>query len=194
MFNHFFMIRRRTMPAFFFALSLFLFLGAGASADDPNLTVDIPNRFVIPSLALDSPVVAVGRKAVVINGKNYTQWETSDDFVSWHNLSAGLGQIGNTVLAGHSDVYARVFENLKYVRIGDEIVVFGREQVYLYYVTQKFLVREKDVPVEHRLANARWIARTDDERLTMVTCANPGATHRLIIIARPAFLVKHSPD
>jgi hypothetical protein len=28
----------------------------------------------------------------------YRQWNTADDSVSWHNQSAKLGQLGNTVL------------------------------------------------------------------------------------------------
>ena len=60
----------------------------------------------------------------------------------------------------------------------------GKE--YRYIITQKFLVREVGVPLETRIKNAQLIAPTQDERLTLVTCSQPGATHRLIVIARPA--------
>jgi sortase (surface protein transpeptidase) len=52
-------------------------------------------------------------------------------------------------------------------------------------VIQKLLVQEKGVSVETRVQNAQWVAPTSDERLTLVTCAGPDATHRLIVIARP---------
>jgi LPXTG-site transpeptidase (sortase) family protein len=89
------------------------------------------------------------------------------------------------VLNGHSNVNGAVFRNLKYVKIGDEITVFSGEQEYHYAVTQKFSVQEKGSPLEERIENAKLIGPTRDERLTLITCANPGATHRLIVVARP---------
>ncbi|HRV94858.1 MAG TPA: hypothetical protein P5526_22050 [Anaerolineae bacterium] len=49
----------------------------------------------------------------------------------------------------------------------------------------KLLLQEKGASIETRIENARWIAPTEDERLTLVTCAQPGATHRLIVVAYP---------
>jgi LPXTG-site transpeptidase (sortase) family protein len=144
-----------------------------------------PTRLLIPAIALESKIAPVGWESVVIDGATYQQWGTTDNLVSWHNLSAKLGQPGNTVLNGHSNVNAAVFRNLKYVEIGDEITVFSGKQDYHYIVTQKFLVKEKGVPLEERIENAKLIAPTQDERITLITCANPGATHRLILIARP---------
>jgi len=140
---------------------------------------------VIPAISLDSQITPVGWEPVVINGATYRQWQTADNLVGWHNLSAKLGQMGNAVLNGHSDVNTEVFRNLAYVEIGDEIVVFSGEEEHRYVVTQKFLVQEENVSLEERIENARWIASTQDERLTLVTCTNPGATHRIIVIARP---------
>jgi sortase A len=147
----------------------------------------VPIRLVIPRIQLDSPIVPVGRKPIVVEGKTYAIWETVDNEVGWHNLSASPGQPGNTVLSGHSDIKARVFRHLEDVQQGDEIQVFSGAdpQPYRYEVIQRLLVKEKGVPVNVRLKNARWIAPTNDERLTLVTCAYPGATHRLIVIARP---------
>lgn len=144
-----------------------------------------PTRLIVPSVALDSPIIPVDKTPVVINGVSYGQWNTANDLVGWHDLSAKLGQAGNTVLNGHSDLNAAVFRNLDYVALGDEITVFSGDQAYQYVVTHKFLVQEKDVSLEERIQNAAWVAPTPDERLTLVTCANPGASHRLIIIAQP---------
>jgi LPXTG-site transpeptidase (sortase) family protein len=148
-------------------------------------TSTIPTRLVIPNIALDSVVVPVGWKKVVVDGKTYGQWEVEDNRVGWHNLSAPLGQTGNSVLNGHSNVYAQVFRNLSQVEIGDTIIVFSDDQTYYYTVTQKVLVQEKGVSTEKRLENAKFIQPTEDERLTLITCARPGATHRLIVIAYP---------
>ncbi|UCC87439.1 MAG: sortase [Anaerolineales bacterium] len=145
----------------------------------------MPTRLVIPAIALDSGVVSVDRQPVVINGVTYGQWNTADDMVGWHSLSAKLGYGGNTVFNGHSDVHAAVFRNLQYALVGDEILVYSGAQEYRYVVTHRFLLQEEDVSLEVRLQNAAWIASTQEERLTLVTCAQPGATHRLILVAQP---------
>lgn len=150
-----------------------------------DVPAGMPTHLVIPVIALDSEIAAVDQTPVVINGVTYGQWNTADNLVGWHNQSAKLGQVGNTVLNGHSDVNAAVFRSLGYVRIGDEITVFSGAQDYRYVVTQRFLVREGNVSLEERIENAEWIDSTQDERLTLITCANPGASHRLILIARP---------
>lgn len=150
-----------------------------------DVPAGVPTRMVVPAIALDSWVVPVDKAPVVVNGETYGQWNTADNQVGWHNLSAKLGEVGNTVFNGHSDVNAAVFRNLGYVMIGDEIIVSSGVQNYRYVVTQKFLVQEGNVPLEVRIQNAAWMAPTQDERLTLITCANPGATHRLIIIAQP---------
>jgi LPXTG-site transpeptidase (sortase) family protein len=148
-------------------------------------TSTIPKRLLIPDIALDSTVVPVGWKRVEVDGKIYGQWKVEDNLVGWHNLSAPLGQIGNSVLNGHSNVYARVFRNLSQVEIGDRIIVFSEAQTHYYTIAQKVLVQEKGVSTEKRLENAKFIQPTEDERLTLITCARPGATHRLIVIAYP---------
>lgn len=145
----------------------------------------IPTRLVIPSIALESDIVSVGVKRVEIKGQIYTQWLVDDNLVGWHNFSAPLGQGGNTVLNGHSNIYARIFRNLEKVEIGDTVTVFAGDRAYRYVVVQKILVQEKGVSLEQRIENAKLILPTEDERLTLVTCAKFGATHRLIIIAYP---------
>jgi sortase (surface protein transpeptidase) len=73
------------------------------------------------------------------------------------------------------------------VEVGDEIAVLAGAdgRVYRYRVTAKLLLQEKGVSNETRINNGRWISPTEDERLTLVTCAGPGASHRLIVIAQP---------
>jgi len=156
-----------------------------ALANEPA-AVTRPTRLVIPAIDLDSAVIPVGQKPVVVNGKNYTQWLVDNNLVGWHNLSAPLDQGGNTVLNGHSDVYGRIFQSLDDVELGDEIIGFYGGVEYRYLVTHKFLVQEKGASLEQRIENAKLILPTGDERLTLITCAKPGATHRLIVIAQPA--------
>ncbi len=48
------------------------------------------------------------------------------------------------------------------------------------------ILQERFVDVATRLDNARWLNRTDDVRLTLVTCwPKISNTHRLILVARP---------
>lgn len=190
------MIRQIFLPGFTraiwiasLAFTLVPLFVIGVMAGNPTPPTAIPNRIVIPSITLDSSVVPVEQKSTVVDNKTYKTWQVSDNEVGWNNLSAPLGQIGNTVLTGHSDIKAKVFQNLKDVQIGDEIYVTANggdaAQAYHYVVTHKLFVQEKGVPMALRLYNARWINPTQDERITLITCAQPGATHRLIVVARP---------
>ncbi|MCS6962618.1 MAG: sortase, partial [Thermoflexus sp.] len=53
-------------------------------------------------------------------------------------------------------------------------------------VREKHIIPERGRPLSERLANARWIQVTEDERLTLITCwPYTSNTHRLIVIARP---------
>jgi sortase A len=48
------------------------------------------------------------------------------------------------------------------------------------------ILPERDQPIEVRLANARYIQPTDDERLTLITCwPYESNTHRVVVIAFP---------
>jgi len=165
-----------------FALALIFIFSAAAQANEAG----IPTRLVISTINLDSQVVPVGLKEIEVEGVRGRQQLVDDNLVGWHNNSAGLGQAGNTILNGHSDIHAQVFGKLNQLEVGAEITVFSDNQTYNYVVTQLVLVKEKGVSLEQRLENARLIAPTADERLTLITCAQPGATHRLIVIAQPA--------
>ena len=106
--------------------------------------------------------------------------------VGWHAGSAALGLAGNTVLSGHNAGQGEVFRNLYQLEGGDQIVAYSGEVAYVYTVSQIIVLREEDQSVEVRRHNARYVGRTADERLTLVTC-HPYASlrYRLIVIARP---------
>ena len=166
-------------------LALFFVSPPVALAGGPASMLNTFGRVVIPAIALDSEIVPVGSDIVTVGGNKYRRWATSNNLIGWHNLSAQPGQTGNMVLTGHSDIYARIFRNLKDVEIGNEIIIMSGGKEYRYRVAQKILVREQGASIAERAKNGRLIDPTTDKRLTLVTCANPGATHRLIIIARP---------
>ncbi|GIV66640.1 MAG: sortase [Bellilinea sp.] len=147
----------------------------------------IPTRLIIPSIQLDAPVVPTRSKQTRIGGDIYEQWQAPNKFaVGWYTGSAVLGQTGNTVLVGHHNVEGKVFENLHKVQPGDEIVLAGGTVAFRYQVVNVMILPERDVDVQTRLENARWILPSEDERITLVTCWPAWTnTHRLIVVAQP---------
>jgi sortase A len=110
----------------------------------------------------------------------------ADFVVGWHNTTSVLGHPGNTVMAGHHNVKGEVFRDLVNVEVGDKVIAYAGDQKFEYVVDLKTIVPEKGEPLEVRQRNAQWIAPTDDERLTFVTCwPYSNNTHRVIVVAKP---------
>ena len=113
---------------------------------------------------------------------------TVPDFhaVGWHVTSAPPGASGNTVINGHNNIKGEVFRYLQEARPGDSVILEAEGERHEYLVSERRIVRESGASLETRITNAQWVAPTDDERLTLVTCWPPtGNAHRLIVIARP---------
>lgn len=146
-----------------------------------------PERLVIPQINLDAPVDSIGLAQVISEDKTYYQWQVPQALkAGWHNTSAPLGEIGNTVLNGHHNIYGEVFRDLKDLTEGDEIYLYDQNQVYTYTVTLVEILPERDQPLEVRMKNAEWIAPTEDERITLVTCwPYEDNSHRLVVVAHP---------
>jgi LPXTG-site transpeptidase (sortase) family protein len=152
----------------------------------------IPRWIYIPSLNVKAPIVPAEYHEVTAQDENgnaalFDQWDAPDEYAAgWHTTSATLGVPGNTVLIGHHNVYGKVFGTLAYLQEGDLIFINGGGHWYIYEVTNKMVLPERNVSLEQRLANAAWIMPSDDERLTLVTCCpETNNTHRLIIVAKP---------
>jgi sortase A len=48
------------------------------------------------------------------------------------------------------------------------------------------ILPERDMDMDTRMENARWILPSTDERLTLITCwPAESNTHRLIVVAQP---------
>lgn len=149
---------------------------------------EVPSRLLIPAINLDVPIVAMGWSIIEKDGQPVSQWDVPDwRAAGWLNTSALVGVPGNTVLEGHQDIDGQVFENLEYLKEGDEIHVQTAAQTRKYIVALRTIVPEKNQPLEVRHENARWIGPSRDERLTLVTCwPRNDNTHRLILVALPA--------
>ena len=147
----------------------------------------VPVRILISTIGLDAPVIKAASGKVQLQGKWFEQWIPPKKFAAgWITTSALLGKPGNTVLSGHHNEYGEVFGRLIDVNVGDTILLFSDSRVYSYKITNKLILKELGVPVSQRIQNASWIDRSDDERLTLVTCWPKNSnTHRLIIVASP---------
>ena len=145
-----------------------------------------PDRIVISQIELDSSIVPIGWYVIEQDEHRYSIWQVADYAVSWHKTSAYPGHSGNIVLNGHHNIKGEVFRYLVDVEAGDRVLLYVGDQVYHYEVEQKMILKEKGEPPEVRRENASWIAPTDGERLTMVTCwPYTNNTHRLVVVARP---------
>jgi LPXTG-site transpeptidase (sortase) family protein len=156
-----------------------------------STSIIVPDRILIPSIGLDAPVVPSVYSIVEVDNVGFGQFEAPNEFAAgWHTNSAGLGEVGNTVINGHHNVYGRVFEHLVDVQIGDLIYLYSGNTYYVYQVSNYMILPERDEDIETRRENARWLLPTTDERLTLVTCwPIYSNTHRLIIVARPVRFV-----
>jgi sortase A len=151
----------------------------------------VPKRLIISSIELDAPIVQSKKDEVVIDSKVYFQWYAPDEFaVGWQNDSATLGEIGNTVLNGHHNVHGEVLKNLEKVKEGDRILIYGTsDNLFTYVVTNIMILPERDVTLDQRLDNAKWMLSTADERITLISCwPYYSNTHRLIVVARPEII------
>ncbi|MFQ6059422.1 MAG: sortase [Anaerolineae bacterium] len=145
-----------------------------------------PTRIVIPRIGVDAKVVEVGWKLINQKGEMVSVWETADYAAGFHKTSAFPGNPGNTVISGHHNIKGEVFRYLVDLEPGDEIILYAEGREYRYVVTDNFIIQEAGVSAEQRRRNAQWIAPTEDERLTLVTCWPYWTnTHRVIVIAKP---------
>ncbi|MCE5208471.1 MAG: sortase [Chloroflexi bacterium] len=162
------------------------------STDTVEAEEVIPRWIYIKAIGLDAPIIPATSTVVEEEEGGITyrlvQWEAPDEEAAgWHSDSAPLGEVGNTVLNGHHNVYGKVFGNLVYLQEGDFIQIYGSDdQWYTYVVANKMVLPEEGVSLQKRMENAAWILPSTDERLTLITCwPEQSNTHRLIIVARP---------
>ncbi|PKO18553.1 MAG: hypothetical protein CVU39_03680 [Chloroflexi bacterium HGW-Chloroflexi-10] len=150
----------------------------------------LPLQVIIQSIKLEAPIKAAIESTVSRSGYNFLQWEAPDEFAAgWHLDSAHLGESGNIVLNGHNNINGMVFRYLHQIQVGDKVSVTGSDQKsYTYLVTNVMILAERDVSIDQRMENARWISASEDTRLTLITCWPVNSnTHRLIVVAKPLY-------
>lgn len=159
---------------------------AAAPKRAPRSTI---TRIVIPRIAVDAKVVEVGWEIKQQGARQIEVWQVAEYAVGHHRGSANPGEGDNIVLAGHVGGYGMVFKDLFYLKPGDQLVLYSAGQQYLYVVQEHVVVTEEGVPLEQRVANARYIASMGQEVVTLVTCwpaSGPAKfTQRVIVRAYP---------
>jgi LPXTG-site transpeptidase (sortase) family protein len=160
---------------------------AASAAELPEVEDSRPLRIIIPALDIDAPVVAAGLQTLYEGERAYQQWTVPNAFAAgWHENSALLGQVGNIVLNGHNNIHGAIFGELRQLAVGEQIILVGANTAAVYRVAHHELLREQGLSLRERLQNASWIAPTEDQRLTLVTCwPNTTNSHRLIVVALP---------
>lgn len=157
------------------------------SSDESLNDPPVPDRIEIQSVSLSAPIVIAEHTFVNMEGSTFGQWLAPGYFAAgWHPDSALPGEVGNTVINGHHNVDGEVFADLVDVMEGDTIIIHSGERAFAYVVANRMILPETFMDAATRLDNARWLARSDDERLTLVTCwPRESYTHRLILVAVP---------
>lgn len=140
---------------------------------DPKLSpVDSKVSFYnlsIPRLKIQGAVVEVGGEDL---SKNLIHYKGT----------ALPGQLGNTVIFGHSSLpqffspknYLSIFSKLPTLEIGDKLIVDYDGITYTYQVEEMFEVKPTNIEV---LAQ-----RYDDSYLSLITCVPPGTYFRRLIV------------
>jgi len=156
-------------------------------AADPAPEPAVPTRIQIPAIELDAPVVPVIYFLTDIDGITYKQYQSLNYFAAgWHSDSAMVGASGNTVINGHNNAYGEVFAKLADVQVGDSIDIDSASGTFHYTVVNRIIFPDSYyMEFDKRLSNGRWVARSSDNRLTLVTCwPYETYTHRLILVAK----------
>lgn len=149
---------------------------------DPNVDLKVgpEPRLIIPKINVDVPV----RYDV---GSDYdSQMAAMNNGVAHFSIpgaSSHPGQVGNTVIAGHSSSdlfgsgdYKFIFVQLEKLDVGDTIYANYNSKRYTYTVTKKEVVKPTEVN--------KLVYPTTKPVMTLLTCTPLGtAINRLLIIA-----------
>lgn len=145
-----------------------------------NIAVGPEPKLIIPKINVDVPV-------------NYdttpdynSQMKAMENGVAYFGIPGAdskPGQVGNTVLSGHSsnDIidrgsYKFIFARLDHLVKGDTIYVNYKSKRYTYTVTGKQVVKPTDV--------SKLVYKTDKPILTLITCTPLGTSlNRLLVTA-----------
>lgn len=145
-----------------------------------NLSVSPDPKLIIPKINVDVPV------DYNTTPDYNAQMKAMENGVAWFGIPGAQskpGQVGNTVLSGHSsnDIvdqgnYKFIFARLDHLSKGDTIYVNFETKRYTYTVTQTEVVKPTEV--------SKLVYPTDKPILTLITCTPLGTSlNRLLVTA-----------
>lgn len=137
------------------------------------------SRIVIASIGVDAKVIDVGWHVEAQDGVQVAVWEVAEYAVGHHRDSANPGQGSNIVLAGHVGGFGKIFKDLFYTRVGDQVILYSNDRQYLYTIHERLIINDEDaLPFEQRIANAHFLEPTPSETVTLITCWPPEGPDR----------------
>ncbi len=149
---------------------------------DPStdIAVNPDPKLIIPKINVDVPV------DYSTTPDYNAQMKAMENGVAWFGIpgaNSRPGQVGNTVLSGHSsnDIidsgsYKFIFARLDQLMPGDTVYVNYESKRYTYTVTKKEVVKPTEV--------SRLVYATDKPVLTLITCTPLGTSlNRLLVTA-----------
>lgn len=121
-----------------------------------------PTWLVIPSIAVEAPIVSVG---VLDDGGMETP---HSGYVGWYSLGPAPGEMGPAVLISHVDTLRApdVFYRLKELEPGDEIMVYGSDDDE----PAVFVVDAVETQLKTELPKDRIWFYTDTALIRLITC------------------------
>ena len=155
---------------------------------DPTATIAVSSdpRLIIPKINVDVPVVY---DTAPDNNSQLKAMEKGVAHFAIPGANSTPGEIGNTVLAGHSSNdlfdggdYKFIFAQLEKLSEGDTIYANYESTRYTYTITKMEVVKPNEVN--------KLIYKTDKPVMTLITCTPIGtALNRLLVTAEQV-----SPD
>lgn len=141
--------------------------------------VSADNLAIIPKINVTSPVIYLQSR-----DEKEIQLALRNGVVHYGG-TALPGQIGNSVIVGHSSNdlwepgnYKYIFANLDQLTIGDKIQLNYNSGKYQYEVFDKKVVEANDLSV---------LNQTSEPILTLITCTPPGTSWRRLIVSAKQF-------
>jgi LPXTG-site transpeptidase (sortase) family protein len=134
-------------------------------APAPPVAGELPVSIQIPKAQVNAEVETIE----IVDG--VMQNPTGPWVVSWYKETAKLGEVGNTVMAGHLDYWdvgPSVFYHIGDLAKGDKISITGNDgDVFTYEVDWVKLYDATNAPIQ------TIVGPTKNESLTLITCGGP---------------------
>ncbi|MEX2398782.1 MAG: class D sortase [Candidatus Saccharimonadales bacterium] len=151
-------------------------LQAPTDTVDPNAAVGGEQNIIIPKINVDIPVVY----DISTFEESAVQTGLERGVVHYGN-TAMPGEIGNTVIVGHSShnwwdsgQYKFAFILLDRLEVGDQVILNYEGTRYVYEIRDKFVVEPTNVSVLNQPKN--------ESMLTLITCTPPGTSWQRLIV------------